>query len=89
MKPLALSIIKLFKCPYCGRVSEKVEDIQRCHGMCHLAKLVEEEMFDSGWTPPLPLNRFKDWSQGDRHEFARCLDAFARKYYSNKQDNRA
>ena len=81
MLPSALPIINLFKCPYCGRESEKVEDVQHCHGMCHLAKLIETEMFDPDWRPPLPLNRFKEWTQGDRHEFARRLDFFARKYY--------
>lgn len=81
MKP-ALPIIVNYKCPYCGRVSERQDDVLSCIGMCHLASLVEDEMFDPEWKPPLPLNRFKEWGVGDRVEFARRLDNFAKKYYT-------
>jgi hypothetical protein len=83
MKP-ALPIVVNYKCPYCGRVSDRQDDIIACVGMCHLASLIEEEMIDPQWTPPLTLNRFKEWGVGDKTEFARRLDNFARKYYTLK-----
>lgn len=79
----ALPILAIYKCPYCGRTSERHDDIYRCAGMCHLASLIDDEfLYNDEWTPPLPLNKFKEWSKGDRAEFARRFDHFAQKYYS-------
>jgi hypothetical protein len=83
MKP-ALPIVVNYKCPYCGRVSDMQDIIVACVGICHLASLIQEEMIDPEWNPPLPLNKFKQWSVGDRAEFARRLDSFAKKYYTLK-----
>jgi len=80
MKP-ALQIIKTYKCPYCGRTSERESDILHCINLCRLATIIDDELFDPEWTPPLPLYKLSEWNQADRHEFARRLDWFAKKHY--------
>ena len=81
----AKPIIVNYKCPYCGRESQNHDDIARCHGMCHLATLIEAHFIDRGpedkWNPPHRLADFKAWTNGDRHEFARRLEAFFNKFY--------
>lgn len=72
----------IYKCPYCGRTSIREDDITCCIKMCHLASLIDDELFNPEWHPPMTLDKFKEWSAGDRHEFARRLDWFAKKYHS-------
>jgi hypothetical protein len=80
MKPIKT----VYECPYCEFKSEKFDDVARCHGMCHLASLIDEEVIENNpeWTPPLPFYQFKNWSKGDRREFVNLIDRFARKHYS-------
>ncbi len=79
----ALPIVTWYKCPYCETSFERLQDAQNCQGMCHLASLIDDECYlgDDNWKPPLTLDKFPNWSRGDRAEFARRLDRFARKYY--------
>lgn len=81
----AKSIIVEYKCPYCGRTSNDNGAIVACHGKCYLATLIEAHFVDRGpedkWDPPKLLSDFKHWSTDDRHEFARRLEYFYKKFF--------
>jgi hypothetical protein len=92
MKPESKSIVQVWQCPYCERQYIHEQEAIRCHGVCSTADLLDKEFFyDSGnsngpdgdgrWSPPKPLSQFKEWSQGDRAEFVRRLEAFFNKFY--------
>lgn len=71
----------LYKCAVCGFTSEKQDDVLRCEALCQLANQLDEIFSDPSWNPPLPLKRFKEWTNGDRQAMAQKIEWFFDRHF--------
>lgn len=74
----------VFKCEFCGSVSETQSFIEQCESDCKRLKLLKSVLdYGDGWNPPLTMSHFARWSRGDQMELLRRITAFIKKDQSS------
>lgn len=74
-------MITTYKCEVCGFTSDSREAVAACEEKCRLANLLDEFFGNDGWSPPLLLARFNEWSKADRAEMARRISLVFDKHF--------